>query len=298
MQVKASAPGKAILFGEHAVVYGKPAIAVAIKKYAHITIKERSDTQINLEIAGMNVHASLYLEDETINCQSDQKETGIIKYVIKALKLIQIESAKGMDIFLEIEMPVGAGLGSSAAVTVATLLVVTCVRVVRTASLQEIQPADVIVIFGAAEYAGHPSPVLRARLDQGLDLFHRGLAPVVITTGGAGADTKFSEGGVGRDYLMRRGVPERSLIAETQGRDTAESAVRVGVIMRANSLHSCVAVSDAYHVFRIRKLLEHEGIGPVYVAPRPDSRPHGAMQRMMAVLREATSYLLWRVGIT
>ena len=107
-----------------------------------------------------------------------------------------------------------------------------------------------------------PRPCLRARLDHALELFHRGLAPVVITTGGAAADPTFSEGGVGRDYLMHHGVPERSLIAETQGRDTAESAMRVGVIMRANGLHSCVAVSDAYHVFRIRKLLEHEGIGP------------------------------------
>jgi uncharacterized SAM-binding protein YcdF (DUF218 family) len=88
------------------------------------------------------------------------------------------------------------------------------------------------------------------------------------------------------------------LIAETQGSNTAESARRVAVIMHANGLHSCIAVSDAYHVFRIRKLLQHEGIGPVYVAPRPDSRPHSAVQRSLAVLREATSYLLWRVGIT
>jgi uncharacterized SAM-binding protein YcdF (DUF218 family) len=178
------------------------------------------------------------------------------------------------------------------------LLAVTAVQVVHTASLEEIHPADAIVVFGAAEYSGRPSPVLRARLDHALDVFHRGMAPVVITTGGAAADPTFSEGGVGRDYLMRHGIPERSLIAETQGRDTSESAVRVGVIMRANGLHSCVAVSDAYHVFRIRKLLEHEGIAPVYVAPRPDSRPHSTWQREVAVLREATSYLLWRVGIT
>ena len=100
------------------------------------------------------------------------------------------------------------------------------------------------------------------------------------------------------DYLQRRGIPERNLIAETQGSDTAQSAVRVAVIMRANGLHSCVAVSDAYHVFRIKRLLEHEGIGPVYTAPRPDSRPHSVFQRAYAVLREASSYLLWRIGIT
>ena len=178
------------------------------------------------------------------------------------------------------------------------LLGITAVRVVHTASLQETHPADAIVVFGAAEYAGRPSPVLRARLDHALELYHRGLAPVVITTGGAAADPRFSEGGVGHDYLMHHGVPERNLIAETQGRDTSESAVRVGVIMRANGLHSCVAVSDAYHVFRIRKLLEHEGVAPVYVAPRPESRPRGALQREVAVLREVTSYWLWRVGIT
>ncbi len=181
---------------------------------------------------------------------------------------------------------------------VVLFLIITAFQVVHTASLQEIQPADAIVVFGAAEYSGRPSPVLRARLDHALEVFHHDVAPVVITTGGAAADPTFSEGGVGRDYLMRHGVPERSLIAETQGHDTSESAVRVGVIMRANGLRSCVAVSDAYHVFRIRKLLEHEGIAPVYVAPRPDSRPHSAWQRSIAVLRETASYFLWKLGIT
>lgn len=178
--------------------------------------------------------------------------------------------------------------------TVLLFLVVTVVRIVETAERQEIHPADAIVVFGAAEYSGHPSPVLRARLDHALDLFHLGVAPVVITTGGAASDPFFSEGGVGRDYLMHHGIPERSLIAETQGRDTSESAVRVAVIMRANGLHSCVAVSDAYHVFRIRKLLEHQGL-QVYVSPRPDSRPHSLWQRGEAVLREAVSYMVWRL---
>jgi uncharacterized SAM-binding protein YcdF (DUF218 family) len=189
-----------------------------------------------------------------------------------------------------------------AMVLVAGLVIIfllsTAVRIVHTSALQQPVPADAIVVFGAAEYAGHPSPVLRARLDQGFKLFELGLAPVVITTGGAASDPKFSEGGVGRDYLIHRGIPERDLIAETQGRDTSESAARVAVIMHANGMHSCVAVSDAYHVFRIRELLEHEGIAPVYVAPRPDSRPRSIVQRFVAVMRESASYLLWRVGIT
>jgi uncharacterized SAM-binding protein YcdF (DUF218 family) len=187
--------------------------------------------------------------------------------------------------------------GVLALVVLAAFLALTAVHIRRDGALQELHPADAIVVFGAAEYAGHPSPVLRARLDHAFDLFRQGIAPVVITTGGAASDPSFSEGGVSRDYLERRGIPERALIAETQGSDTAQSAVRVAVIMRANGLHSCVAVSDAYHMFRIKKLLEHEGIGPVYVAPRPDSRPRGVAQRAYAVLREASSYLLWKLGM-
>jgi len=189
-------------------------------------------------------------------------------------------------------------LGALGLVTLAVFLGLTGIRIVREGSRQELHAADAIVVFGAAEYSGRPSPVLRARLGHAFDLFQRGLASVVITTGGAASDPSFSEGGVGRDYLEHRGIPERNLIAETQGSDTAQSAVRVAVIMRANGLHSCVAVSDAYHVFRIKKLLEHEGIGPVYVSPRPESRPHSVVQRAYAVLREACSYLLWKLGMT
>jgi uncharacterized SAM-binding protein YcdF (DUF218 family) len=177
----------------------------------------------------------------------------------------------------------------------AAFFLITGIRIVRESSHAQLHRADAIVVFGAAEYSGHPSPVLRARLDHAFDLYQQGLAPVVITTGGAAADPSFSEGGVGRDYLQHRGIPERNLIGETQGSDTAQSAVRVAVIMRANGLRSCVAVSDAYHVFRIKKLLEHEGIDPVYVAPRPGSRPRSVVQRTYAILREACSYLVWKL---
>jgi uncharacterized SAM-binding protein YcdF (DUF218 family) len=169
-----------------------------------------------------------------------------------------------------------------------------CAGIVRASTEEQIHSADAIVVFGAAEYSGRPSPVYRARLDHAFDLFRQGVAPVVITTGGAAADPSFSEGGVGHDYLMGRGIPDASLIAETQGTDTAQSAERVAVIMRANHMRSCVAVSDAYHVFRIRKLLRHENVD-VYIAPRPDSRPHSPWQRAEAVLREAASFLVWRL---
>jgi len=169
-------------------------------------------------------------------------------------------------------------------------------RIIRAGTEVPAKNADVIVVFGAAEYAGRPSPVYRARLDHGYELFQKGMAPVVITTGGSAQDPDFSEGGVGRDYLLRRGIPEQALIAETQGSDTAQSAARVANIMRTNGMASCIAVSDAYHVFRIRALLEKEGV-QVELAPRPESRPHPLWERFAAVMREAASYLAWKAGL-
>jgi uncharacterized SAM-binding protein YcdF (DUF218 family) len=183
-----------------------------------------------------------------------------------------------------------------AAIVAAALLAYVSAEIIRDSNKQQLHPADAIVIFGAAEYSGRPSPIYRARLDHAFNLFQAGLAPLVITTGGAAADPHYSEGGVGRDYLMHRGVPDAGVIEETQGSDTSQSAARIGVIMRTNDLHSCIAVSDAYHVFRIRKMLEHQGF-QVYVAPRPDSIPHGRIAREEAVLREALSYLLWKAGL-
>jgi uncharacterized SAM-binding protein YcdF (DUF218 family) len=174
---------------------------------------------------------------------------------------------------------------------------VTGLDIVHAGAETPTQKADVIVVFGAAEYSGHPSPVYRARLDHGYELFQKGMAPVVITTGGSAQDPEFSEGGVGRDYLLRRGVPEQALIAETQGSDTAQSAARVANIMRANGMRDCIAVSDVYHVFRIRALLEHEGV-QVELAPRPESRPRHLWDRFGAVMREAASYLVWKAGMS
>ncbi len=170
-------------------------------------------------------------------------------------------------------------------------------RITQDWQRDEAQPADVIVVFGAAEYAGRPSPVYRARLDHAYDLFQRGLAPMIITTGGAGGDPHFSEGGVGREYLAGRGIPEPRLIAETQGGDTEQSAGRVAVIMNANGMRTCLAVSDGYHMFRIKQMLGSHSV-VVYGAPRPESRPRTRFERARITLREVLSYTLWRMGIS
>jgi vancomycin permeability regulator SanA len=77
-------------------------------------------------------------------------------------------------------------------------------RIARQSTRDEAQPSDIILVLGAAEYRGRPSPVLKARLDHAFDLFQRGLAPRILTTGGSGGDPIYTEGGVGRSYLMSR----------------------------------------------------------------------------------------------
>lgn len=171
----------------------------------------------------------------------------------------------------------------------------TCAHILRQARSDEARPAAAIVVFGAAEYSGRPSPIYRARLDHAYKLFRQGLAPVVITTGGSGRDPTYTEGGVGRDYLRSLGIPDRDLIAETLSSNTGQSAQRVAVILKTNGLRNCLAVSDAYHLFRVKRMLEGEGV-TVYAAPRPDSLPQSFGERFFLVAREAVSYMLWRVG--
>jgi uncharacterized SAM-binding protein YcdF (DUF218 family) len=175
-----------------------------------------------------------------------------------------------------------------------TLLVYT--EVSRQASRQDLRKADAIVVFGAAEYYGHPSAVFRARLDHAYVLFQRGFAPLIVITGGAADVPRYSEGGVGRDYLIAKGVPDENIIAETQSSDTSESAKRVGAIFRANDLHSCLAVSDGYHMFRVIKMLQKQGI-IAYPSPRPDSRVPSRWARVRVNLREVAGYTAWKLGL-
>lgn len=168
--------------------------------------------------------------------------------------------------------------------------------ITRQANRDESRRADAIVVFGAAEYSGHPSPIYRARLDHAYMLFKAGMAPLIITTGGAAEDPQFSEGGVGRDYLVSRGVPDGDIVAETQSSDTNQSAVRVANILRANGFHTCLAVSDGYHMFRVKQMLEREGI-IVYASPRPNSRLLSPWQRARVKLREVFSYTAWKLGM-
>lgn len=161
----------------------------------------------------------------------------------------------------------------------------------------EARPADAIAVFGAAEYDGRPSPVLRARLDHALNLYERGIAPLIITLGGGyEADEQHSEGGVGEDYLLAHGVPEAAIIAETESDNTEQSADRLAVIARANGLKSIVVVSDGSHLFRIHEICERDGL-TVYTSPRLVARPISFETRSERLIHEILSYTAWKLHL-
>jgi len=167
--------------------------------------------------------------------------------------------------------------------------------IARQSSVDEARPADVIVVMGAAEYSGRPSPVLRARLDHALGLWRQNLAPRILTTGGAGGDPVFTEGEVGRAYLTQKGVPPEAVIVEPEGESTAHSALAVGELLRRMGLRSCIVVSDGYHIFRAKRLLESRGL-KVYGSPRPETVQEG-WRRWRLYARQAAGYILWSVGV-
>jgi len=165
----------------------------------------------------------------------------------------------------------------------------------RQSNVEEARPADVIVVLGAAEYRGKPSPILEARLNHALFLYRQGLAARIITTGGKGGDPTFTEGEVGRAYLSRHGIPSESIIVESEGETTVHSTIAAAEIMRRMDLHSCIVVSDGYHIYRVKRMLQFQGIS-VYGSPRP-AEPHHGWRQEWIYLRQAIAFGLWRIGI-
>jgi len=137
-----------------------------------------------------------------------------------------------------------------------------------TAQIDNAQPADAIAVFGAAEYAGRPSPVLHARLDKAVSLYQLGMAPVIITLGGGSdKDSGMTEGGVGRDYLLANGIPFDRIIAETNSVDTEQQVDHLAAIAGRQHFQHIIVVSDGTHLYRIALLCHRAGLD-VYTSPR------------------------------
>jgi uncharacterized SAM-binding protein YcdF (DUF218 family) len=124
----------------------------------------------------------------------------------------------------------------------------------------EARPADAIVVLGAAQYDGKPSPVLKARLDHAVGLYKRDIAPKVILTGGVGVGDTVSEAEVGKRYVIKHGVPEESILIEPAGLSTEESMATVKRLMDVDRMNSAVLVSDPFHMLRLRLYAAKLGI--------------------------------------
>ncbi len=138
--------------------------------------------------------------------------------------------------------------------------------VLRAASRDAARPAQAIVVLGAAQYRGRPSPVLRARLDHAVGLFARGIAPRVVVTGGIAEGDTASEAAVSRIYAMAAGVPDSAILLENEGRTTGQSLERVARLLKARRIDTVVVVSDPFHVLRAARMAERAGL-TAYTSP-------------------------------
>ncbi len=136
--------------------------------------------------------------------------------------------------------------------------------------------ADAIVVLGAAQYAGRPSPVLKSRLDHAITLYHRGMAPRLVVTGGVGVGDTTSEAAVSRRYAAKRGVPDSALLSEEHGRTTTESLRAVAALAEREGMERVILVSDPFHMLRLRILAGRLGLtahtSPTRTSPIEASR--------------------------
>lgn len=138
--------------------------------------------------------------------------------------------------------------------------------VVVWSEMDQAQPAGSIVVLGAAQYDGRPSPVLKARLDHGIDLWNRRMGGVLVVTGGEGSGDTTSEAAVGRAYARKHGVPDTAIVLENKGRTTRESMLAVSEILENRGITSAILVSDPFHMLRLWVLGRRFGL-TTYTSP-------------------------------
>jgi uncharacterized SAM-binding protein YcdF (DUF218 family) len=207
------------------------------------------------------------------------------------LKVKLIETARRNSVYKRL----AAIFSVASVVLMLAYLLVVAQQIRHESYIHEEQPADLIIVLGAAEYRGKPSPVLQARLNHALMLYLKHVAPYILTTGGAGGDPVYTEGEVGRAYLTQHGVPSEAILVEPEGSTTAQSLASAVEIMKRMNFKSCVVVSDGYHIFRVKRMLEGRGI-KVYGSPRPGT-PGLTGGWDWLYLKQAIGYLLWKAGI-
>lgn len=162
------------------------------------------------------------------------------------------------------------------------------------AVLDEARQADAIVVLGAAQYNGRPSPVLKARLDHAFELYKMGYAHAIITTGSYGPDPNFSEAHVSTQYLVEHGVDAATIITEQGSASTHDSIDAAAGLMHAKGWKTALVVSDGFHLFRLKKMFEDQGIR-AYTSPALNSPIEVASsQRFWYSIREVILFSAYR----
>jgi uncharacterized SAM-binding protein YcdF (DUF218 family) len=166
----------------------------------------------------------------------------------------------------------------------------TTFRIWQQGEQDEARPADAIVVLGAAQYDGRPSPVFEARLSHAVELFHAGYAPVFIVTGGRIPGDTTTEAAVARSYAIAHGVPADAIIGEDEARNTLTSMRSVAALMRQHHLRSAVFVSDPTHMLRVLRMAADLGIdgygSPTRTSPvqaDPESRVAATVHELGAL---------------
>jgi uncharacterized SAM-binding protein YcdF (DUF218 family) len=132
--------------------------------------------------------------------------------------------------------------------------------------IDQARPAESIVVLGAAQYSGRPSPVLKARLDHGIDLWTQGMGKVLVLTGGRGYGDTTSEAEAGRIYARKKGVPDTAILLENKGRTTRESMLGVAELLDKRGIRTVILVSDPFHMLRLSIIGRRFGLVP-YTSP-------------------------------
>jgi uncharacterized SAM-binding protein YcdF (DUF218 family) len=170
---------------------------------------------------------------------------------------------------------------------------ITFVQVGRAARRDEARPTEAIVVLGAAQYQGRPSPVLRARLDHAVALWRRRLAPVIVVTGGRQPGDRFTEATAAANYLLARGVPDQAVLREVSGLSSWQSLAATATFLRERDIRRVLLVSDPFHSYRIGAIAEELGLD-AHTSPTRNS-PIGGTTEARYMLRETAAVALGRV---
>ncbi len=168
-------------------------------------------------------------------------------------------------------------------------------RIRMSAGEDQAQPVDAIIVMGAAQYNGQPSPVLKARLDHAYDLFDRGLANIIITTGGFGPDPNFSEAHVSARYLSEQGIDPSQIVTEQGSGTTYDTVQAASRLKHSNGWKKALVVSDGFHLYRVKEIFADSRVDAL-TSPAPASPIEMAStSRIWFSLREIVLVSVYRV---